>query len=60
MKNWSDLWYRWNCCCSRCSYEVEDFEPKSKRYPLKMQYHERKCDHPAEMMEMFADRFEGL
>lgn len=33
---------------------------KSTTYPLEMQFNERKCDQPGEIVEMFADYFEGL
>lgn len=33
---------------------------KTAAYPLEMQYNGRKCDNPQEIVEMFADYFEGL
>lgn len=33
---------------------------KSTSYPLEMHYNERKCDQPQEIVELFADYFEGL
>lgn len=33
---------------------------KTMTYPLEMQHNERKCENPQEVVEMFADYFEGL
>lgn len=41
-------------------WEYPKVKKKSSTFPLEMKYNDRKCNQPGEIVEMFADYFEGL